>query len=79
MAQTRLAQGAIDPYQDGGGSTHTSAGQDKEEEEDGLDLVVEGEIDYERVHRAFVCRDATLSREGIGYDQAMPRNVAHDG
>jgi len=71
MAQTRLAQGAIDPHQDRSGSTHTSSSQDEEEEEDGLDLVVEGEIDYERVHRAFVCCNATLSRERIGDDQDM--------
>jgi len=72
MAQIRLARRAIVPDQDRSGSTHTSPSQDKEEEEDGLDLVVEGEIYYERVYRAFVCRNATLSGEGIGDDQDMP-------
>lgn len=51
------------------GCTHTSASEDKEEEENGFDLVVEGEIDDERVYCALVCRDATLFREGIGDDQ----------
>ena len=75
MAQTRLAQGAIDPHQDRTGYTHTSSSQDKEEEEDGLDLVVEGEIDYEGVYRAFICRNATLSKEGIGDDQDMSTEI----
>jgi len=66
MAQTRLARRAIDPHQGRSGPTHTSPSQDKEEEEDGLDLVVEGEIDYEWVYCTFVRRNATLSGEGIG-------------
>ena len=49
MAQTRLAQDAIDPYQYRNEATHTSSSEDKEEEEDGFDLVVEREIDDERV------------------------------
>jgi len=69
MAQTRLAQAAIDPHQHKSRSTHTRAGEDKEEEEDRLYLVVEGEIDYERVYCGLVGRDATLSSEGIGDDQ----------
>jgi len=77
MAQTRLGQDAIDPNQDGNGSTHTSSSEDKEEEEDGFDLVVEGEIDYERVYRAFVCRYATLSGEGIGDGQDAPAEAKH--
>ena len=60
MAQTRLAQDAIDPDQQRIGATHTSSSEDEEEKEDGLDLVVKGEKDYERVHRALVCRDTTL-------------------
>jgi hypothetical protein len=70
MAQTWLAQDAIDRHQQGNGSTHTSTSEDEENEEDGFDLVVEGKIDDERVYRLFVGRDATLPvREGIGDDQ----------
>jgi hypothetical protein len=62
MAQARTARDAIDPDQQEVDGTHTSTSEDKEEEENGFDLVVEGEIDDERVYRALVCRNATLSR-----------------
>lgn len=59
------------------GSTHTSPSEDKEEEEDGFDLVVEGEIDDERIYRALICSYATLSREGIGEDQDTQAEAKH--
>ena len=50
MAQTRLAQDAIDPYQYRNEATHTNLSED-EEEEDGFDLVVEREMDDAFVRR----------------------------
>jgi len=62
MAQNLSSQRRDRPRPARGGFTHTSAGEDKEEEEDGFDLVVEGKIDDERVYRALICGDATLQR-----------------
>ena len=58
--------------------THTSPSEDKEEEEDGFDLVVEGEIDDERVYRALVCRNATLQR-GSGTIRTCQRKQSTRG
>ena len=48
-----------------------SSSEGEEEEEGEFDRVVEGEINYKRVYRAFVRCDAALPREGNGYIRGL--------
>jgi len=71
QAGLRSIQDGIDPIQRRSGSTHASSSEGEEEEEGEFDRVVEGEINYKRVYRAFIRRDAALPRERNGYGQDL--------
>jgi hypothetical protein len=78
MAETLPGQDAIDPSQQRGEFTHTSASEDKEEDEDGFNLIVKREVDDEGIYSLFVGRDTGLDGERIGDDQDALADVKRE-